>query len=343
LPTGFLVFLAIALPWHILVQQANPEFFRFYIIDQQFIRYLTKAEGRYQPVWFYIPIIILGIFPWSGFLIGALKRIRRTDVLDMFFIIWAAVIFLFFSLSDSKLVPYVLPCFPPLAILIGRFFADSADSEERTKKTVLLPISIGFWTTSSICILFVIAILVALSPKITTNFHVAQHWAILIIICLLINAIFAPWLYYRKSLKIAFIGQLCFSTAFLFSVCAVLPYIYMDSIKPMAMQLNTVLKPSDMIATYDYYYQDLPFYLQRTVTIVNWGGELKFGQEHQDDKNDMIDDPTFWRAWQSPQMVYMMVARDLFADLQKKYPYYHFYLFANGKNDLVVANHPRSP
>jgi len=333
LPTGLLLFLAIAMPWHILVQQANPEFFRFYFIDQQFVRYLTKDEGRYQPIWFYIPIVILGVFPWSGFLYGALKRIQQKHVLDIFFLTWAAVIFIFFSLSDSKLVPYVLPCFPPLAILIARFFA-----EPESKKDL----AIGFNTISIISTLIIIAILVALSPKITTNYHVAQHWSILVIFCLIINAIFAPWLYRRKGLQFAFIAQLFFSTAFLFSLCAILPYIYMDSIKPMAMQLNTVLKPGDMVATYDYYYQDLPFYLQRTVTIVNWGGELKFGQAHQNTDNYMIDDPTFWRAWQSQQVVYMMVARDLFANLQKKYPY-RFYPFANGKNDLIVVNHPRNP
>ena len=74
LPSGLALFLLIAAPWHILVGRANPEFFHFYFIHEHFERYLTKVHGRYQPFWYFIPIVLLGLFPWSAFLVQAIKH-----------------------------------------------------------------------------------------------------------------------------------------------------------------------------------------------------------------------------------------------------------------------------
>ena len=74
LPTGLALFLLIAAPWHIMVGRANPEFFHFYFIQEHFLRYLTTMHSRYQPPWFFIPIILLGLFPWSVFLVQAIKH-----------------------------------------------------------------------------------------------------------------------------------------------------------------------------------------------------------------------------------------------------------------------------
>src|SRR5207244_1504959 len=63
LPSGILIFLAIAAPWHLLVQWHNPEFLRFYLLDQQFLRYFTKAANRSQPPGFFIPVLLLGFLP----------------------------------------------------------------------------------------------------------------------------------------------------------------------------------------------------------------------------------------------------------------------------------------
>jgi len=59
------------LPWHIAVQLKNPEFFKFYFIDQQFLRYSTLIAKRYQPDWFFIPILLAGFLPWIIFFFQA--------------------------------------------------------------------------------------------------------------------------------------------------------------------------------------------------------------------------------------------------------------------------------
>lgn len=330
---GLILFLLITLPWHILVQIKNPEFFHFYFIDQQFTRYLTLEAHRYQPDWYYIPIVLLGLFPWTGFLIGAIKNIKWRDQKTLFFVLSALFILAFFSFSKSKLVPYVLPCMPFFAILIGDYFANN--NKENSKYIDW----IGFIITSIISLSIIIAFPFYLSPDVTTNYIEAKKWACILSAVLLLNTIIIPWIFYKKGFLTAVIAQIIVSALFLFSLCATAPYVYMGSIKTMALQLKSVLKPGDIVATYDYYYQDLPFYLNQTITIVNWHGELDFGSHYAHDKNLMIRDNTFWPLWQSQQRVYMMTPKDLLKDIQKRFPQDHFYVKSETKNDVLVVNH----
>ena len=100
------MFAAVAVPWHVLVAQRNPDWAWFYFVHEHWLRFTTTAHGRYEPVWYFIPVILLGFFPWTGFLWPALrtalpkKGTRRTDYTDRAFpLVWVAFIFIFFSFS----------------------------------------------------------------------------------------------------------------------------------------------------------------------------------------------------------------------------------------------------
>ncbi len=127
---GIAIVLAIALPWHVIVASRHPEWFDFYILHEQFLRYLSNAHNRYQPVWFFVAAILVGMLPWISFLPQSLKAVlpggwrKRQDHPETWFLlIWAVFVLFFFSLSKSKLFPYILPVFPPLALIIARFWA----------------------------------------------------------------------------------------------------------------------------------------------------------------------------------------------------------------------------
>lgn len=96
--SGTLIFLAITLPWHILVQIKNPEFFNYYFITQQFSRYLTMSAGRYEPIWYFVPMLLLGLFPWTGFLWGA-KQVFNKKRSQRFIFINCYNIYIYFLLS----------------------------------------------------------------------------------------------------------------------------------------------------------------------------------------------------------------------------------------------------
>ena len=131
LPSGVALFLAIAAPWHMLVAQRNPVWTHFYFVREHWERFTTTEHGRFEPFWYFIPIVAVGLFPWTGALWSAVRRSmaggwaqRRANADTWFFITWAAFMFLFFSKSQSKLIPYVLPIFPALAALIGPWLAE---------------------------------------------------------------------------------------------------------------------------------------------------------------------------------------------------------------------------
>jgi len=127
---GLVICLLLIAPWHILVQLHAPEFFHFYFIEQQLLRYATPIADRYQPWYFYGIVILLGSFPWIFFLPQSLNHTlakfrwknRWQHEHETFLIIWVLSVVLFFSASHSKLIPYILSALPPLAILIGDYW-----------------------------------------------------------------------------------------------------------------------------------------------------------------------------------------------------------------------------
>lgn len=137
-PRAIIAFLVISLPWYVLCARANPSFFRVFIIQHNFERYLTPVFQHRQPFWFFVPIILLGALPWSAFLVGAAfdgRRIFRDGSWrtspGLFIACWAIFPAIFFSFSQSKLPEYILPVFPPLAVLLAHSFVWAMDKAPR--------------------------------------------------------------------------------------------------------------------------------------------------------------------------------------------------------------------
>lgn len=133
LPTGMLLFFAVSAPWFVMISLRNPEFARFFFIHEHFERFTTTVHGRYEPFWFFIPVLLGTMLPWSLFIPACFRGVwkgRTTPKGDarFYLLTWAVFIFLFFSKSDSKLVPYILPVFPPLALLLGDVLSGALDT-----------------------------------------------------------------------------------------------------------------------------------------------------------------------------------------------------------------------
>jgi 4-amino-4-deoxy-L-arabinose transferase-like glycosyltransferase len=128
--TCALVYLALALPWFVIVALRNPDFLRFYVIHEHLHRYLANTEHGWGP-WFFIPVVIAGTWPFFYFVplgIVELARAKRDDhpmptqsgrSALRFLLLWFGIVFVFFSIPRSKLGEYILPALPPLAILAG--------------------------------------------------------------------------------------------------------------------------------------------------------------------------------------------------------------------------------
>jgi 4-amino-4-deoxy-L-arabinose transferase-like glycosyltransferase len=131
---GIVVFLAVALPWYMTVQLRNPEFFRIFILEHNLGRFGQDLYHHRQPFWFYLPVLLLALMPWTLWLILAVvERLRLIwserkeaiatpeDSWQLFLLIWLLVPVLFFSASQSKLPGYILPSIPAGALLIAEY------------------------------------------------------------------------------------------------------------------------------------------------------------------------------------------------------------------------------
>jgi 4-amino-4-deoxy-L-arabinose transferase-like glycosyltransferase len=139
---GTILYLAMVLPWFIAVQRRNPNFLRVFFFEHNLERFATNRYQHEQVVWYYLPVILLSVMPWTLIAVTAFAsavresfaewRARRAkhhymgfqragDAFPEFLVLWAVLPILFFSFSQSKLPGYILPSVPPLTILTGDY------------------------------------------------------------------------------------------------------------------------------------------------------------------------------------------------------------------------------
>jgi 4-amino-4-deoxy-L-arabinose transferase-like glycosyltransferase len=124
-PIAIGTFFLTCLPWYVLCARRDPDFFRVFIIEHNFKRYLTPEFQHIQPFWYYLPITIMALLPWifwlAWFAFGGRSKsessAQRSQIL--FLAAWGVFPILFFSLSKSKLPGYILPAVLPLGFLIS--------------------------------------------------------------------------------------------------------------------------------------------------------------------------------------------------------------------------------
>jgi 4-amino-4-deoxy-L-arabinose transferase-like glycosyltransferase len=131
---GLLLFCAVALPWYVLVQLRNPEFLRTFILQHNLERFGSNLYHHHQPFWFYVPVALLGLAPWTAFAVDAVvvevrrrwnkrQNLQNHDSLGLLLLLWLVVPIVFFSISQSKLPGYILPALPAGALLITDYLA----------------------------------------------------------------------------------------------------------------------------------------------------------------------------------------------------------------------------
>jgi 4-amino-4-deoxy-L-arabinose transferase-like glycosyltransferase len=140
---GIALFCLIALPWYVAVQIRNPQFFPEFFLRQNLARFGTNLYHHAQPFWYYLPVTLLGLMPWTVFVIAAGAELLRAwraegkslfesgDALNIFLLVWLVVPAIFFSLSQSKLPGYIVPVIPAGALLVAEYTRRHLADEEK--------------------------------------------------------------------------------------------------------------------------------------------------------------------------------------------------------------------
>lgn len=320
---GILIFLLIFLPWHIMVCYKNSDFFDFYFIHEHFVRYTTTEHQRFQPFWFFIPIAILGSFPWTGFSLIALKNsiklacskitsIKKSE--NIFLLSWIFGILGFFSLSNSKLIPYILPIFPPLAYLTGNMIAGILDTANDNFKS-------STWITMIIyASLFIVFYFAKHSINdVLQNSDAVEFIFMFVIMIISSISVLICGIYYRLNVAIIIGLYLFLSVNMMWIINKAVPY-YQEIKKPSTKRLAKFIKlnkkENDLVFCYRRYYQDFPVYLESIVRVVAFVGELEFGAKAEKNNRVIFLEDEFWKLWRTTEKrIFLLMSRNDYKDV----------------------------
>ncbi len=130
LMAGVAVLAVVVLPWFIAVEVRNPGFAQFFFIQEHWERFTSPGHRRTGPWWYFLPIALVALTPWLPAVLaygrtGVRVRLPQPGTFDVnaFLWCWIGVIFVFFSLSSSKLPAYIMPAFGAVALAVAEPFA----------------------------------------------------------------------------------------------------------------------------------------------------------------------------------------------------------------------------
>ena len=344
LPTGALLFLALAAPWHVLAALHNPTWVHRYFVYEHWERFTSTAASRPGPWWYFVPVALLGLFPWTGFLWGALRAAlrggwaaRKENANAWFLVIWAAFIFLFFSKSHSKLPPYILPVFPPLAVLLGAWLAQPPEDDGRGLRR-------GLGVFSFICALLGAAMLVAvLKPGLIIRdplqAQALRSYALVIAAIVLAGGL-VPWLVRGRGPLQALGAMVGAVAVFYAALTFAVPDIQRPGTRDLALIVKARAQLGDRVVNYHEFFHDFTFYAQRVVDVVNGKGELELEEDAAARASGRFpDEAEFRRRWTDPQRLWVVAekaaVRELFAD-----PSFRYYLLGETRTHYLFSNQP---
>lgn len=326
LVSGTIIFCLLAVPWFAVVSARNPEFFDFFFIHEHFTRFLTTEHRRTGAWWYFVPILIGGILPWLSVFVWSVYRAWRDAPAaadrfnwQRFALLWAAVIFLFFSASGSKLPSYILPIFPALALVIGRQLL-TLSSATLARLTLPLVVAGGLVT---------LVVLFAYVP-IADHFADARQplqpllgyapWIKAGCICGFLGGALGWW-WLRRGKRTA--AVLAVSLTSLLGAQLVLTgfdeLAESHASEPILARVvagHGPLRRDVPFYTIRMYDQTLPYYLGRTVVPVEFRDELAMGLTSEPDK--AIDTVADWRGrWEAADQAYAIMQPEEFDELQR--------------------------
>lgn len=311
---GLALFLAIGAPWVVAVSAANPEFPAFFFVHEHFARFLSQVHDRDGPWWYFLPLLLIGALPWTSIALQGLRRSWRADRLHefqsrRFLILWIVTVVGFFSLSHSKLPPYIVPVMPALALVLGDMLGNLRAPTLRRHFTAIA------------ALLIVVAAIVALAPadiagarsiQVVNDLRGTTALGLALAAC---GLAVASWTLQRHSISIS----VSVASAGMFLGLS-LVLIGSDALRgtrsgyDLALQIAPHVSERTKLYSVGAYDQTLPFYLRRTLTLVGYRGELEFGLK-QEPELALSDLHAFTADWAAQSAASAVMPPKVYAEL----------------------------
>ncbi len=311
---GLILFVLLTVPWFVAVSLRNPEFPHFFFIHEHFARYASKAHNRPGPIWYFVPILLVGMLPWTGFLVEAARDAWREGNPGQhfrphrFLLIWIVTVFGFFSVSSSKLPAYLLPVVPAMAVLIGHVLS------RLSLKAILWRLIPGVIVLSVILFGASEALLHTREGLLEPEIHRAYGtWLKSAGVLLIVASAAAMFVRSARSSLLAVGGASLLSIQIALSGFESLSSRYSTYATAQAMRPH--IKEGTQIYSVGRYDQSLAMYLGVPVILVAHADELAFGLQQEPDRW-LPALEAFKPAWEKAPSAVAVISMDAYERLK---------------------------
>jgi len=288
----FVTAILVALPWCLMVYAREKDFWHYFFWTEHIHRLVSGKGGQHpQPFWFFIPCLLGGAFPWTFLLpavISGLRSTRFKDPLFRYATCWFLLPFLLLSTSHGKLITYILPCFPPLAVIMGvallQYFAAGK------KKAFTVAVNI----LTVVIIAFMIALI--LSQTIPNSFRLYEQQEMWKVALLAIGLLAYALLLFCAGRRVDFRMKLAFfaigPTVLMFFGHFAMPNQFKDTKSPGEFLRHNQYRvhPDTVLVSDKYLVSAVCWCYDRSdVFLLSGSGELEYGLGYDDSKQPLLD------------------------------------------------------
>lgn len=335
LVSGVAVMLAISAPWFVLVSARNPEFPQFFFIHEHWQRYTSNLHSRSGPIVYFVPILLAGFLPWLGLLPrmwGALRTPAGEGTAFRPALLtgtWAIAIFVFFSLSRSKLPGYIAPVFPALGLLAG---VALSRIDARGWRRQLIGMAVVF--TLGLLASPIVATLSANHIP-NTFYRSFAVWVVAAFVLMVAGVALSIRMLRRRGLLASIV---CYGVSlYLGFTLALLGHETIGrpaSGADIAPQIARVLTPEMPLYGVRVLDHTLPFYLRHPLVMVGGADELEFGTR-MEPQRWIADLDRFADAWRDGKPALAVMSDDTYRELSGRLT---MHVVARDWRRVVVAN-----
>jgi len=301
---GPAVFGIIVIPWHVAVGYRNPDFWHYYIVVEHFARLLGDEHVR--PFWYLPAIVPFGMMFWGVFLFPAARNAVRCSfhmfkfsrptangTLDkrqngvpsepgydqwraesiLFLVIWAFTVIVLFSLSRCKLMPYVLPAYPAMALLVAWHLNSGALQRPSTGWCLAF--------TTAILLMFILSLPYVARQQTTMPLHEISGLLRVTQCALLVGTGLVVFSIFRRRMAIPVLGLILLFLVPPLALTAQMITQY-RKIGAFVKSMPNPLPKGIKIAEWRTYDQSLGFYTKRRIILVDEVSELVFRHTSSD-------------------------------------------------------------
>jgi 4-amino-4-deoxy-L-arabinose transferase-like glycosyltransferase len=314
---GLALIFAIAAPWFVYVTLKVPGYFDFYFVGEHLRRIFQPSYSHGEPIWFYVPVLIVGLLPWSLMVPLFTWRAAAPNPARRYCVVAAAVIIGAFSLASAKLIPYILPAAAPLAVLIADGVVTCAWPPRENTGALRRPDTRILAEAGPLLGLLGAGTIAAglLAAKFRSPYPMEVRPALFAIGAILVAGGAGTAFSVGPRRAGAAVAAIVLTMA-LALTAGTWARIEAEPLRSYAVLARTIAAraPDATIICYHRYVQSLPFYTRKRVILVGDRTELAFGAKRAADEHEYFfrTDADLMRLWNAPgEKVLVLDAPDL--------------------------------